>query len=127
LPGTERLDRTGDDRYDGVMKVNVGPMTGARFDVTVALRDKVPPQRFAMLIDGKGNVGFSRGTAQVALQEQPDGSTLMEYTSNVQVGGRIVAVGQRLIESVAKMMMRQALEALDRELRARLQADAENP
>jgi carbon monoxide dehydrogenase subunit G len=88
--------------------------------VVVTLKDKIPPLRFAMQIDGKGAVGFTRGTAQVELTEQPEGGTLMSYTSDVQVGGRIASVGQRLIESVGKMMMRQALDALARELRARL-------
>ena len=120
LPGTERLELVGDDRYEGVMKVSVGPVTAARFDVTVALKDKAAPERFTMQIDGKGGVGFTRGTASIALTEVDAQSTSMAYTSNVQVGGKIAAVGQRLIESVAKMMMRQALDALEKELRARL-------
>jgi uncharacterized protein len=124
LPGTERLTMSGPDRYEGIMKVSIGPMTAAKFDVTVALGNKQPPERFTMQIDGKGAVGFARGTASVALQDQADGGTAMEYTSDVQVGGRIASVGQRLIESVSRMMMRQALESLDRELRSRIEADA---
>ena len=124
LPGTERLTLSGPDRYEGVMKVSVGPMTAAKFDVTVTLGDKQPPGRFTMQIDGKGAVGFARGTASVALQDQADGGTAMEYTSDVQIGGRIASVGQRLIESVSRMMMRQALESLDRELRSRIESDA---
>ena len=124
LPGTERLTLSGPDRYEGVMKVSVGPMTAAKFDVTVTLADKQPPERFTMQIDSKGSVGFARGSAAVTLQEQADGGTAMDYTSDVQIGGRIASVGQRLIESVSRMMMRQALEALDRELRARMEADA---
>jgi len=126
LPGTERLALTADDRFEGVMKVSVGPVTAAKFDVVVTLKDKIPPHRFAMQIDGKGAVGFTRGTAQVELTEQPEG-TLMTYTSDVQVGGRIASVGQRLIESVSRMMMRQALDALARELRARLDGSASTP
>jgi uncharacterized protein len=124
LPGTERLTMSGPDRYEGVMKVSIGPMTAAKFDVTVALGDKQPPERFTMQIDGKGAVGFARGTASVALQDQADGGTAMDYTSDVQIGGRIASVGQRLIESVSRMMMRQALESLDRELRSRIESDA---
>ena len=124
LPGTERLTLSGPDRYEGVMKVSVGPMTAAKFDVTVTLADKQPPERFTMQIDSKGSVGFARGSAAVTLKEQADGGTAMDYTSDVQIGGRIASVGQRLIESVSRMMMRQALEALDRELRARIEADA---
>ena len=120
LPGTERLAQTSEDHFEGVMKVSVGPVTAAKFDVTVTLKDKVAPERFAMQIDGKGPVGFTRGTATVQLQEQGPEQTLMQYTSDVQVGGRIAAVGQRLLESVAKMMMKQALDALEKELRGRL-------
>ena len=122
LPGTERLTQTGEDRFEGVMKVSIGPMTAAQFTVNVTLEDKVAPERYKMQIDSKGNVGFARGTAAVELSEQADGSTLMQYTSDVHVGGRIASVGQRLLDSVAKMMMRQALDALDKELRARLDA-----
>jgi len=122
LPGTERLTQTGEDRYEGVMKVSIGPMTAAKFTVNVTLQDKVAPERYTMQIDSKGNVGFARGTAAVQLTEQADGSTLMSYSSDMQVGGRIAAVGQRLLDSVAKMMTRQALDALDRELRQRLDA-----
>jgi carbon monoxide dehydrogenase subunit G len=124
LPGTERLALTADDRFEGVMKVSVGPVTAAKFDVVVTLKDKIPPHMFAMQIDGKGAVGFTRGTANVELTEPAAGSTVMTYSSDVQVGGRIASVGQRLIESVGKMMMRQALDALARELRARLDGSA---
>ena len=123
LPGTERLTQVGDDRYEGVMKISLGPLTAAALAVTVTLHDKVAPERFTMQLDGKGNVGFARGTAAVELQEQPEGGTLMRYSSNVQIGGRIASVGQRLLDSVSKMMMRQALDALDRELRLRLESD----
>ena len=127
LPGTERLALTTEDRFEGVMKVSVGPVTAAKFDVVVTLKDKIPPHHFAMQIDGKGAVGFTRGTAHVELTEQPDGGTLMSYTSDVQVGGKIASVGQRLIESVGKMMMRQALDALARELRVRLDGSPRTP
>ena len=120
LPGTERLELTSPDHFQGVMKVSVGPVTAAKFDVTVVLLDKVVPERFTMQIDGKGAVGYTKGTASIALADAPDAATTMQYTSNVQVGGKIAAVGQRLLESVGKMMMRQALEALERELEKRL-------
>jgi hypothetical protein len=124
LPGAQKLTQTGDGRYEGAMKVSVGPVTAAEFAIVVTLADRVAPERYTMKIDGTGGVGFARGTANVELEEQ-DGGTLMRYSSDVHVGGRIAAVGQRLLDSVSKMMMRQALEALNRELRARLDAGAE--
>ena len=122
LPGAKTLTQTAPDRYEGTMKVSVGPVTAAEFAIAVTLADKVPPQRFTMEIEGKGAAGFTRGTASIDLQEQPGGGTVMHYSSNVQVGGRVAAVGQRLLESVGRMMMKQALEALNKALAARLQA-----
>jgi uncharacterized protein len=120
LPGTKTLTQVAEDRFEGVMKVSVGPVSAAEFSVNVELKDKVPPERFVMHIDGKGPVGFTKGSATVDLQEQAGPITVMSYTSDVQIGGKIAAVGQRLLESVGKMMTRQALEALDQELRSRL-------
>ena len=120
LPGTKTLTKVADDRYQGVMKVNVGPMSAAEFAINVELKDKVEPERFSMVIDGKGAVGFTKGTATIALDEQPGPVTVMTYTSDVQIGGKIAAVGQRLLESVGKMMTKQALEALNKELKLRL-------
>jgi carbon monoxide dehydrogenase subunit G len=122
LPGVEQLETVGPDQYRGVMKVSVGPVTAARFNVLVTLTDKTEPQHFVMQIDAKGAVGHTRGTATIDLAPADDG-TMMHYTSNVQVGGTIAAVGQRMLESVGRAMMKQALESLDRELKARLAAD----
>ena len=127
LPGTKSLTRAGDDRLTGVMKVSIGPLTAAEFSVTVTLNDRTPPAHFAMQIDGKGGVGFVRGSATVDLADESGGGTLMTYASDVQIGGRIAAVGQRLIESVARMMMKQALDALNAELHARVQAGGPGP
>jgi carbon monoxide dehydrogenase subunit G len=120
LPGTKTLTKTSEDHYEGVMKVSIGPMTAAEFSVKVELKDKVAPERFAMHIDGKGGVGFTTGTATIELQELPGPVTVMNYNSHVQIGGRIAGVGQRLLESVGKMMTKQALDALNKELQARL-------
>ena len=119
LPGVEQLDTAGPDQYRGVMKVSVGPVTAARFNVTVALTDKIEPGHFVMQIDAKGAVGHTRGTAVIDLAPG-EGGTGMRYSADVQVGGTIAAVGQRMLESVGRSMMKQALESLDRELKVRL-------
>jgi carbon monoxide dehydrogenase subunit G len=120
LPGTEKLVLSTEDRFDGVMKVSIGPVTAAKFDVHVTLTEKDPPKRFVMQIDGKGGVGYTKGTATIELDEKSPAQTVLRYDSNIQVGGKIAAVGQRLLEQVGKMMSKQALEALEREITARL-------
>jgi carbon monoxide dehydrogenase subunit G len=44
----------------------------------------------------------------------------MRYTSDLHIGGRIAAVGQRVVEAAAKAMTAKGLEALQRALDDRL-------
>ncbi len=119
MPGTRALAQTGPERYEGTMAVGIGPITAAEFDLVITLSNLVKPRSYTMNIDGKGRFGFTRGTAQVELS--PDGDhTEMRYRADLQVGGKIAGLGQRLLDSVSKMMMRQGLEALQRELAGRL-------
>ena len=122
LPGAKDLRQVAEDQYEGVMQVALGPITAAKFNVKVALKDKVAPERYTMEIDGRGPVGYTRGTAQVALEDPDGASTVMKYKADLQIGGKVAAVGQRLLDSVSKMMTKKGLEALNDELRGRLQS-----
>jgi carbon monoxide dehydrogenase subunit G len=119
LPGTRRLERVSEDRFEGEMNVGVGPVTAGAFAVSVTLSDKVPPERFTMQVEGKGGIGFTRGSASVELTEQ-DGATVMTYRADMKVGGKIAGVGQRLLDSAARTMTKQGLDAMNRELQSRL-------
>ena len=126
LPGTRSLERVADDRYSGVMEVSVGPVTAARFDVAVELREKVEPERFDMHVDGKGGAGFVTGIAHVDLESHGD-QTVMKYRADLQVGGRVASVGQRLLDSVGKAMSQRGLETVNRALTERGVAGAAGP
>ena len=119
MPGTRTLERVAPDRYEGVMRVGIGPITAAEFDLGIVISDMQRPQRYAMQIDSKGRFGFTRGLARVELVPEANG-TVMRYSADLQIGGKIAALGQRLLESVSKLMLRQGLEALNQELQTRL-------
>jgi carbon monoxide dehydrogenase subunit G len=119
LPGARSLVRTGENRFEGKMAVGVGPVTAAEFTVTVELFDLEPPRHFKMRVDGKGAIGFTKGEAAVDLGEEA-GATVMAYRADLQVGGKIAGVGQRLLDSASRAMTKQGLEALNREIEARI-------
>jgi uncharacterized protein len=122
MPGARTLTRTGDGVYTGVIRVGVGPVTAAEWSLNVVLSDRVPPEGYTMQVDSKGPIGFTRGTARVELHEADGGATRMVYHADLQVGGKVAGVGQRLLEQVARMMTKQGLNALNREMEARLDA-----
>jgi len=124
LPGTQNLNQASENEYEGEMNVRVGPVAGA-FSGRVVVSDEVPPESYTLMVEGKGSPGFAKGTGHVQLIDQGDGTTLMKYEGEMQIGGRIASVGQRLMDSASKSMIRQGLEALNKALEARVAAKSE--
>lgn len=105
MPGCERLDQTGPDEYNATIKIGIGAVKGT-FAGKVKLSDMEPPRRYAMALEGTGAPGFVRGVAAVELSDV-EGGTRVSYNADVQVGGLIAGVGQRLLGGVSKMMLDQ--------------------
>ena len=119
MPGATSMTRVTEDRYEGKMGVGIGPITAAEFDVVITMTEKVVPESYRMQIEGRGRFGFTRGNAAVRLTADGD-RTVMHYQADMMVGGKIAAVGQRLLDSVSRMMLKQGLEAMSAELDRRL-------
>ncbi len=118
LPGVQSLEQIGENQYRGVLNIRVGPVQG-RFQGTVTMTDIRPPEGYHLVVEGKGPQGFMKGEGDLKLTEAGE-KTELTYTVDAQVGGRIAAVGQRLIESTAKSLVRQALDSLNRQAQARM-------
>jgi carbon monoxide dehydrogenase subunit G len=124
LPGTKSLEQVGDNEYQGEMNVRIGPVAGV-FSGTIIVSDEVPPESLTLTVDGKGKPGFVKGVGHCTLTPQEDNSTILNYDGDIQVGGRLASVGQRLLDTTSKSMIRQGLEALNAALMARVAADEE--
>ena len=123
LPGCEKLEQVGDDEYEAILKIRVGPVQGT-FKGNVKIANLQEPESYSMTVDGRGAPGFMNGTGTVKLEEQGQ-STVLHYTGEAQVGGRIAQVGQRLLDSSAKAITRQSLDGLNKQVLARLQGKAD--
>ena len=105
LPGCERLEAIGPNEYKATMKVGVAAIKGT-FEGKVKLSDLEPPNRYRMAVEGSGGPGFVRGDAGMQMSDV-DGGTKVSYDADVQVGGLIASVGQRMLGGVTKMMLDQ--------------------
>lgn len=118
IPGCEKVERTGDDRFDVAMAVKIGPVS-AKFTGKITLSDIQPPERYTLGFEGQGGpAGFGKGTAQVQLAPQGDGCQL-DYSVHAQVGGKIAQVGQRLIDGVARSMAEDFFKRFEQEMQRR--------
>jgi carbon monoxide dehydrogenase subunit G len=102
MPGCEKLEAVGGDEFRATMKIGVAAVKGT-FEGKVRLSDKRPPDSYRMAVEGSGGPGFVRGEAAITLSDI-DGGTRVAYSADVQVGGLIAGVGQRMLGGVSKMM-----------------------
>jgi uncharacterized protein len=63
---------------------------------------------------GQGGIaGFARGQARVSLDET-DGETVLRYTVDAMVGGKLAQLGGRLIDATATKLAGQFFDAFAR-------------
>lgn len=118
LPGCEDFQQTGENEFAGTLKIKVGPVQGV-FKGEVVLSELVEPSSYHLSLKGKGAPGFVNGEGDLSLADAEDGGTLLSYVIDAKVGGRIASVGQRLLDSSTKVITRQAMEGLERQIEAR--------
>jgi carbon monoxide dehydrogenase subunit G len=114
LPGCEKLEREG-NQFKGEINVKMGPVQG-KFQGKVDLTDVKELSSYKMLIDGRGPAGFVKATAELLLRPDTAG-TRLDYDSDVQVGGRIASVGQRLLDASSRAIVKQSLEGLHEQIK----------
>jgi carbon monoxide dehydrogenase subunit G len=123
-PGARGMRQTGPERFEGKMLLGLGPFA-AEFDLVIALDDVVVPERYRMVIAGRGRLATLDG--HIALRLSPDAAgsgAVLHYSGEFEVGGAAAALGHRVLEPVGQLLARQGLEALSRELDRRLAAQA---
>ncbi|MBI4608727.1 MAG: carbon monoxide dehydrogenase subunit G [Candidatus Rokubacteria bacterium] len=114
IPGCEELEAIGEGEYKATMKVGVAAVKGT-FQGKVKLSDIQPPTRYRMAVEGSGGPGFVRGEAAMELSEV-EGGTRVACSADVQIGGLIAGVGQRMLGGVAKMMLDQFFSRMAEQL-----------
>jgi carbon monoxide dehydrogenase subunit G len=103
IPGCESLEKTSDTEMTAAVTTKIGPVK-AKFKGAVTLENIKAPESYTIVGEGKGGVaGFAKGSADVSLAEDGDG-TVLTYEAKAQVGGKLAQLGSRLIDSTAKKM-----------------------
>lgn len=110
IPGCEELEKTGENEYRMKMKMVLASLSGV-FDGKVKITDQMPPSSFRLVVEGSGRPGFVKGDGLLKLSAVDTG-TEVSYEGDAQVGGTIAAVGQRLLDGTAKIMIRRFFEKL---------------
>jgi carbon monoxide dehydrogenase subunit G len=104
IPGCEAITASGENQYDVAIMAAVGPVK-ARFKGKLRLTDLQPPTSYTMHFEGQGGAaGHGKGSAQVRLESTGPRQTVLHYSANASVGGKLAQIGSRLVDMAAQKM-----------------------
>jgi uncharacterized protein len=116
IPGCEQLEKAGENQYNARLTAGVGPVKGV-FNATVSMEEITPPEHYKLVVEGKGQPGFVKGSGALDLKEAEGDGTEILYTGEVNVGGLIASVGQRMLQATANMLAGRFFKALEAEIK----------
>src|SRR3954470_23188088 len=87
IPGCDRFEPDGEDRYKLTLTVGLAAITGT-YEGTVILTDKIPHSSYRLVVEGQGRPGFVKGNSAIVLRAEGE-TTALEVTGTVQTGGAI--------------------------------------
>lgn len=121
ITGCESLERIDATSLIAKLAVKLGPVR-AKFNGKIKMSDVVPLQGYTLAFEGSGGAaGFAKGFSKVSLQAV-DSGTLVSYTAQASVGGKLGQVGGRMIDATARSMADEFFKAFTGMLESTSQA-----
>jgi carbon monoxide dehydrogenase subunit G len=117
IPGCKELEQRSPTELAAKVALKIGPIS-ATFTGEVTLENLDPPNGYMIVGQGSGGVaGFAKGSANVVLTEVEGGAgTDLAYTAKADVGGKLAALGGRLIQATSKKLADEFFSAFVAEL-----------
>jgi 2-furoyl-CoA dehydrogenase large subunit len=117
VPGCRELKQVEPDRYVAQVSIGVAAVRGV-YTAEIEIRDKDEPRSMRLVAKASGALGFGSGEGLVTLAPL-GGATRLTYVYRADVGGKVAAVGQRLIGTVTRVLIAEFFAALDRRIAPR--------
>jgi 2-furoyl-CoA dehydrogenase large subunit len=112
IPGCQGIDRESPTQFRADVLIGIGPVKG-RYRVDISLSDLEPPHALTLTGSATGALGFGRGYGRILLAEAA-GATRLQYEYTAHIGGKLAAVGDRLLDGAARLLIGQFFSALRR-------------
>jgi len=114
VPGCEKMALCGSNEYDVTLKIGVAAIKGT-YGGKIRLEDIAAPESYRMIVEGCSAPGIVKGAGHIRLLEEGE-TTRVLYSGDVQVSGKIAAVGNRFLGMIAKMLIGKFFEDMAREV-----------
>jgi 2-furoyl-CoA dehydrogenase large subunit len=113
IPGCHNLEQVSATHFRAEVTLGVGPVKGS-YRADVRLTDLVSPTSATLTGMANGGLGSATGTGHVSLDGDGAGGTIIAYDYEAEIGGKVAAIGSRLLDGAARVVIRQFFEALAR-------------
>lgn len=113
IPGCHALESIGPNRYRADVAVGVG-VVKARYHAQIDLSDIDAPHSVRLIGSGTSSLGTGSGEGRLRLERTATG-TRLHYDYEAQVSGKVAAVGSRMLEGAARMLLAELFKALGRQ------------
>ena len=113
IPGCHGVKKLSDTHFTAEVTLGVGPVKG-RYKAEIELSDLDEPRAATLTGSVSGALGTGGGSGRVTLTPGENGVTTIAYTYEAAVGGKVAAIGGRLLDGAAKAIIGQFFAALAR-------------
>ncbi|MBB6308744.1 xanthine dehydrogenase family protein molybdopterin-binding subunit [Xanthobacter tagetidis] len=112
IPGCHGVKKLSPTHFTADVTLGIGPVKG-RYKADVMLSDLDAPNAATLSGNVSGALGTGGGAGRVTLTEA-EGGTRVAYVYEAAVGGKVAAIGGRLLDGAAKAIIGQFFAALAR-------------
>ncbi len=104
LPGCQRFELQPDSSYAITITIGIAAIKGT-YTGTVQMLNEAPPNSYTLKMSAKGGVGFVDGYGDFKLSTEGDSKTVLTYTGEAHVGGKVAGLGQRVMHAGANLII----------------------
>ena len=116
IPGCKELEQTSPTGFAARVQLKVGPVS-ATFAGTVELQEIDEPNGCRIVGQGNGGIaGFAKGGSDIRLANEGE-ETVLSYAAKVEIGGKLAALGSRLVQATSRKLVDQFFSALTERLK----------
>jgi uncharacterized protein len=104
VPGVEKIETIEEmKKYHGVVSVGLGSVK-ARFSGDVDILELDEPNRAKLKAHGTATGSAADAVSEMKLSENEDGSTLVQWTADINVSGQLASLVSRLMVPVSQKL-----------------------
>ncbi|HHY67096.1 MAG TPA: carbon monoxide dehydrogenase subunit G [Alicyclobacillus sp.] len=113
--GCDRLESTGESTYHADLSIGIAAVKG-KYDATIALADVEELKGYRLIVHGEGPPGVVDAEGVIRLSVDGEHQTILSYEYTANVGGKIAAVGQRMLGGIAKLIINDFFKRMKKEI-----------